>query len=75
VETTFAPVMTPLAASLVADNQAAAVTATMATIFTTAATIGPLAAGLLFAIAGPTGFVSTQIALCTAALLLAPRLR
>jgi MFS family permease len=73
-ETTVAPVMTPLAASLVTDHQAAAVTATMATIFTTATTLGPLAAGLLFAIAGPTGFVTIQIALCAAALLLATRL-
>ena len=73
-ETTFAPVMTPLAASLVPDERAAAVTATMATIFTTATTIGPVAGGVLFAIAGPSGFVYTQLALCVAALLLTARL-
>jgi MFS family permease len=73
-ETTVAPVMTPLAASLVDDDHAAAVTATMATIFTTATTIGPLAAGALFATVGPSGFVYTQFGLCCAALLLAARL-
>jgi MFS family permease len=73
-ETTVAPVMTPLAASLVEDDHAAAVTATMATIFTTATTIGPIAGGALFAITGPTGFLYTQLALCATALLLAIRL-
>lgn len=73
-ETTVAPVMTPLAASLVHDDQAATVTATMATIFTTATTIGPIAGGALYAITGPTGFLATQLALCTAALLLTTRL-
>jgi MFS family permease len=70
-ETTYAPVMTPLAASFVHDDQAAAVTATMLTIFTTATTIGPLLAGILFATTGPTGFPLAQLVLCAAALLLA----
>jgi predicted MFS family arabinose efflux permease len=74
-ETTYAPVMTPLAASLVPDDQTAAVTATMATIFTTATTIGPLTAGILFAATGPTGFAIAQLLLCAAALLLARRLQ
>lgn len=73
-ETTVAPVMTPLAASLVDDDHATAVTATMATIFTTATTIGPIAGGVLFALTGPNGFLYTQLALCAAALLLAARL-
>ena len=73
-ETTYAPVMTPLAASLVRDEQAAAVTATMLTIFTTATTIGPLAAGVLFATTGPTGFAIAQLVLCAAAMVLASRL-
>ena len=73
-ETTVAPVMTPLAASLVDDEHAAAVTATMATIFTTATTIGPIAGGALFTLIGPSGFLYTQLALCAAALLLATRL-
>jgi hypothetical protein len=66
--------MTPLAASLVRDEQAAAVTATMLTIFTTATTIGPLAAGILFATTGPTGFAIAQLVIYAAALLLASRL-
>jgi hypothetical protein len=57
------------------NDQAAAVTASMATIFTTATTIGPLAAGLLFATTGPTGYAIAQLVLCAAALLLADRLR
>lgn len=73
-ETTVAPVMTPLATSLIDDDHAAAVTASMATIFTTATTIGPIAGGALFALTGPAGFLYTQLALCAAALLLTTRL-
>jgi predicted MFS family arabinose efflux permease len=73
-ETTYAPVMTPLAASFVRDDQTAAVTATMSTILTTATTGAPLIVGVLFATIGPTGFALAQLALCTAALVLARRL-
>lgn len=64
----------PLAASFVADDQIAAVTATMNTILTSATTVAPLIVGVAFATIGPTGFALAQLALCALRFSLLPSL-